>query len=127
MGATSSSDSGKKASPPVSFASRLSTPGFRSASSLIKDADGVDDYVRLPGQGHDFGQLMFAGVVASIADYDQHFLVAVPLLQVLESDGNRIVQRGLTIGCDSGQGNFQLSHLVGERQCCREGQTKPSR
>src|ERR1022692_2447081 len=55
---------------------------------------------------------MFAGVVASIADYDQHFLVATPLLQVFESHGNCIIECRFTIGLHSGEDHFQLRHFA---------------
>ena len=35
---------------------------------------------RLSGHGPDLGQIVFAGVVASVTDYDQHFLVSIALL-----------------------------------------------
>jgi len=36
---------------------------------------GVDNGIGLPGQFHDLGQAVRAGIVAAIADYDQHFLI----------------------------------------------------
>src|SRR5208282_2677054 len=69
----------------------LEDDGIAIGILVIEDADRVDNYAWLADHGHDFGQLVFAGVVASIADYDQHFLVPIPLLQVFESDGNRVV------------------------------------
>jgi hypothetical protein len=52
--------------------------------------------------------LRVRAVAAGIADYNQHFLVTIAVLQVLKSDGNRIAQCYLTMGSDSGQDNFQL-------------------
>ena len=67
---------------------------------LIEDADRVDDRVGLSHHGDDFGQLMLAGVVAAIADDDQHFLVAIAHLQMFERGSNRIVQCCLAIGLE---------------------------
>src|SRR5579872_159125 len=57
----------------------------------IKDADGIDNCVGLPGHGHDLGQAVFAGSVPTVADHDQHFLGVASLLQAIEAGGNRIV------------------------------------
>ena len=48
---------------------------------FVEYAYGVDDGVGLPGQFHDLGQAARAGVVAAIADHDQHFLIPAARLQ----------------------------------------------
>ena len=88
--------------------------GVLLAIVLIEEADGVDDGVRLSCKGRDLAQPMFAGVVASIADHDQHFLVTIALLQVRECGSYRVVQCCLAVGGYARQGNFQLRHLVRE-------------
>ena len=117
----------RRASPPVSLGKLLEHARVAIVILLIKDADGVDNCVRLPGHGHDLGEVVFAGVVAAIADHDQHFLVAIALLQVLESGGNRIVQRGLRQSAailDRATSNWPTWSVKG---CCPEDRTKPFR
>src|SRR5437588_2932536 len=75
---------------------------------FLEKSNGVDNGIALLRHGHDLGQIMLAGIVTAVADYDQHFLVAVALLQMLERGRHGIVQGRLSIGNDSGQGSFQL-------------------
>ena len=69
---------------------------------FLKKANGIDNRIGMLGHGHDLGQSMLAGIVTSVADYDQHFLVPVTLLQVLECCSHGIIERRPPIGNDSG-------------------------
>ena len=57
---------------------------------------------------------MHTGIVRAIADDDEHFFVADPLLQMFEGNSYGIVQRGLAVGDDSAHRSFQLFRTVSE-------------
>ena len=61
------------------------------------DSNGIDDGVGLPRHGQDLAQLVFAGVVAPVAHHDQHFLVPLALLQVLDRSRQGVVERRLAV------------------------------
>ena len=89
--------------------------GVLIAVLLVEDADRVDDCGRLLCHADNLRQAMLARVVAAVADQDQHFLVAIAQLEMLESGSYPIVQRGLADRLDSGEGQLQSIRPVCER------------
>ena len=102
------SSPGKKASPPVAPARRRSTLGFRSASSLSKMPIVYTRALDSAAIFKTSARLCAAGVVAAIADDEQHFLVAAAGLQMLPRYDDGVVERRLARGRRVGDGARQL-------------------
>ena len=80
---TSSRSAGKKASPPVRLRQASEHGRIPVGIVGIEDADGVHQSAGLLRHLQNLGQAVCAGVVAAIADDDQHFLVPAAGLQAL--------------------------------------------
>ena len=76
---------------------------------LVEDADRIDDCGRLRGHGRHLRQGVRTGIVAPVADQDQHSLVAVGLPEMIEARGDSIVQRGLSYRIDRREGPLSCS------------------
>ena len=94
-GVISSFVRGKNASPPVTSGQLPQQSGFASRSFAIGKADRVDDDVPAQRRVEDVGKCRAAGVVAAVADEDQHLARLRAVVELTQRGDQRVEQRRL--------------------------------
>ena len=81
---------------------------------VTENADGVNRGIRLLGHLHRVLKCFAAGVVVAVGDHEQHALVLVPLLQMVERTDHGVVERRAAARIDSRERFIQFLLIARE-------------